>query len=66
MTQAVGARDLLRAQVLFDSDREVGAALHGGIVGDDDALPPRHPTDAGNDTAAGDIPAIHAVSGKLG
>ena len=33
--QPVLERDLLRAQVLLDRDRVVGAALDGGVVGDD-------------------------------
>jgi hypothetical protein len=36
--QAVLLRDLLRAQVLLHRHRVVGAALHGGVVGDDHAL----------------------------
>ena len=35
--QAVLERDLLRADVLLDGDREVGAALHRRVVGDDRA-----------------------------
>ena len=36
--QAVLERDLLRAQVLLHGDRVVGAALDGGVVGDDHHL----------------------------
>ena len=36
--EAVLLGDLLGAQVLLDRERVVGAALHGGVVGDDDAL----------------------------
>ena len=39
--QRVLERDLLRAQMLLDGDRVVGAALDGRIVGDDDALETR-------------------------
>jgi hypothetical protein len=39
--QAVLERDLLRAHVLLHRHREVGAALHRGVVGDDHA--PRGP-----------------------
>ena len=38
--QAVLERDLLRAQVLLHRERVVGAALHGGVVGDDTAWRP--------------------------
>ncbi len=38
--QAVLLGDLLRAQVLLDREREVRAALHGRVVGDDHALAP--------------------------
>ncbi len=47
--QPVHPRDLLRAQMLLHRHREVGAALHRGIVGDDDAFPPRDAPDAGDD-----------------
>ena len=47
--QAVVQRDLLRAQVLLHRHRVVGAALDGGVVGDDDALAPGDPPDAGDD-----------------
>ncbi len=40
--QPVLQRDLLRAQVLLDRHRVVGAALDGGVVGDDDAAPAVH------------------------
>ena len=36
--EAVLERDLLRAEVLLDGHRVVGAALDRGVVGDDDAL----------------------------
>ena len=39
--QPVVERDLLRAQVLLDRHRVVGAALDGGVVGDDHALAAR-------------------------
>ncbi len=52
--QLVGAGDLLRAQVLLDGDRVVGAALHGRVVGDDDALAALDAPDAGDDAGARD------------
>ena len=50
--QPVLQRDLLRAQVLLHRDRVVGAALDGGVVGDDHALAPADPADAGDDAGA--------------
>ena len=44
--QLVLLRDLLRAQVLLDREREVRAALHGRVVRDDDALLPLDHADA--------------------
>jgi hypothetical protein len=38
--QAVLRSDLLRAQVLLDREREVAAALDGGVVAHDHALDP--------------------------
>ena len=52
--QPVGPGHLLRAQVLLDRDRVVGAALDGGVVGDDHALAARDPADAGDDAGRGD------------
>ena len=51
--QLVGAGDLLRAQVLLDRDRVVGAALDGGVVGHDHAVAALDPADAGDDAGAG-------------
>ena len=45
-------RDLLRAEVLLDRHREVGAALDRRVVGDDDDLAPADPADAGDDPGA--------------
>ena len=47
--QAVLERDLLRAQVLLDGDRVVGAALDRRVVGDDQHLAARDAADAGDD-----------------
>ena len=41
--------NLLRAQVLLDREREVGAALHGRVVRDDDALLALDDADPGDD-----------------
>ena len=51
--QPVVGGDLLRAQVLLDRDRVVGAALDGRVVGDDHALAAADPADAGDDAGAG-------------
>ena len=51
--QPVLLRHLLRAQVLFHRQREVGAALHRRVVGDDDALLPLDDADAGDDPGRG-------------
>ena len=62
--QVVVGRHLLGAQVLLDGHRVVGAALDGGVVGDDDALGPRHPSDARDDAGAGRVVVVHAVGGE--
>ena len=59
--QPVRERDLLRAQVLLDRHRVVGAALDGGVVGDHDALPAADPADAGDDAGAGGRVLVHAL-----
>ena len=56
--QPVLDRHLLRAQVLLHRDRVVGAALDGGVVGDDQHLAPRHPADAGDQTGAGRLVVV--------
>ena len=53
-------RDLLRPQVLLDRHRVVGAALDRRVVGDDHALAPAHPPDAGDDPGAGRVAVVHA------
>ena len=64
--QPVLQRHLLRAQVLLDRHRVVGAALDGGVVGDDHALAPGHPADAGDHPGAGASPSYMpcAASGE--
>ena len=59
--QPVLLRDLLRAEVLLDSDGVVGAALHRGVVGDDDAFAAGDAADAGDHAAGGDVAAVHAM-----
>ena len=50
--KAVLERYLLRPEVLLDGDREVGAPLCRGVVGEDHRLAPRDPADAGHDAGA--------------
>ena len=47
--QAVLLGDLLRAQVLLHGQREVGAALHGRVVREEDTRLSLHHADAGDD-----------------
>ena len=62
--QPVLQRHGLRAQVLLHRHRVVGAALDGGVVGDDDALPAADPADPGDDARGGRLVVVHAVRGK--
>ena len=64
--QPVLARDLLGAEVLLDRQRVVGAALDGGVIGDDDAFAPVYAPDAGDDAGRGDVVLIDAPGGELG
>ena len=59
--QMVVARDLLRPQMLLHGDGIIGAALDGGVVGDDHAVAPAHLADAGDDAGRRDVAVIHAV-----
>ena len=63
--QAVLQRDLLRAQVLLHRHREVGAALHRGVVGDDHHLAARDAADAGDQPRAGRLAVVEAEGGQL-
>ena len=56
--QAVLLGDLLRAQVLLDREREVGAALHGRVVRDDHALAALDHADAGDDARARSLSVV--------
>ena len=62
--QAVLERDLLRAQVLLDGDRVVGAALHRGVVGHDQHFATRDPADAGDQSRAGSLVVVHVPGGQ--
>src|SRR5207249_10929235 len=62
--QAVLARDLLRAQVLLDRDREVRAALDGRVVRDDRALAALDDADPGDDARSGRLAVVHVPRGQ--
>ena len=55
---------LLRAEVLLDGQREVGAALHGGVVRDDHALPALDDADPGDDPGARRLAVVHVPGGE--
>jgi hypothetical protein len=60
------SRNLLCAKVFLHGDRKVGAALHRGVVGDDHAFAPGHPSDTRQDAARRDRILIHLPAGELG
>ena len=62
--QPVLERDLLRAQVLLDRQRVVGAALDGRVVADDHHVAAVHESDAGDDAGAGRLAAVQALGGQ--
>ncbi len=62
--QAVLLGDLLGAQVFLDRQREIGAALDGGVVGDDEHLPARDAPDAGDDARRGAFPVVEVPGGQ--
>src|SRR6202040_1757959 len=64
--QPVFDSDFLRAQVLLHGDRIVGAALDGGVVGDDDGLASLNPPDAGDNTRRRRLTIVHTPSGERG
>ena len=63
--QPVGLGDLLRAEMLLDRHRIVGAALHRRVVGDDHHLPPRDAADAGDHPRAGHLAVVEVAGGEL-
>ena len=63
--QIVFPRDLLCAQMFFDRQRIIRAALHRRIVSNDDAFAPSNAADAGQDAGGGDRLVIDIVRGKL-
>ncbi len=62
--QAVLAGDGLRAQVLLHRQRVVGAAFHGGVVGDDHALDAFDAADTGHHAGSSDVFAIDLMGGQ--
>ena len=62
--QPVVARDLLGPQMFFDRHREIGAALDGRVVGDDDAFAAGDAADAGDDAGGRHGAVIHLVGRK--
>jgi len=58
-------RDFLRAQMLLHSDREIGAAFNGGVIGNDHAFAARYAPDAGNDAGRRDLVVVKPVGGEL-
>src|SRR5216110_1733303 len=59
--ETVLERDLLRAEMLLHGERVVGAALHGGVVGDQRALAAGDASDAGHDAGARRLVVVAAV-----
>ena len=64
--QPILRRNFLRAQVLLDSDRVVGAALDGRVIRDNHADPACNRADACDDSAGRDVLiAVEIVPGEL-
>ena len=59
--QPVLLGDLLRAEMLLDGYRVVGAALDRRVVGDHDALAPLDAADPGDDAGGGDLGPVEPV-----
>ena len=62
--QVVFQRHFLGPQVFFHRHREVGAALHGGVVGHDDHFDAVHAADAGDHARGGRGVVVHAAGGQ--
>ena len=56
--------DFLGAEVFFDGEGVVGAALDGGVVGDDDAGVAGDEADAGDDAGGWDVIVVDAIGGE--
>ena len=63
--QVIFERDFLRAQVLFDRDRVVGAALHRRVIHHDHAGHARHASDPGDDSPGGQSISVKTAVYKL-
>ena len=63
--QPVGLGDFLRAEMLLDRHRIIGAALHRGVVADDHHLPPRHAADARDHPRAGHFAVVQVARREL-
>ena len=59
--QMILERHFLRAKVLLHRHREVGAALHRGIIADDQAFAAFDPAHARDETRAGGFIVVHAI-----
>ena len=62
--QTVVEGDLLRAHVLLDRDRIVGAAFHRRVVGDDNRFAAGDTADAGDDARPRCVVVIHVLGGE--
>ena len=63
--QTILRRDLLRPEMLLDRHRVIGAALDGGVVGDDHAFPAGDPTDAGDQPGGRHLVVVQPVRREL-
>ena len=63
--QPVFAGDFLRAQMLFDGHREIGAAFDRRIIRDDDAFAAHDAPDTGDDAGGRHLAVIHAPGREL-
>ena len=64
--QSVLEGDLLCPQVLLHRHREVGAALYGGVVGDDHHLATVDRSDPGDDSRCRSVSVVEPVGGERG
>ena len=60
----VVAGDFLRPQVLLDGHREIGAAFHRRVVGDDQTFALAHAADSGHQSGGGRLIVVHFVRRK--
>ena len=64
--QVVLQGDLLRAHVLLDGERIIGAALDGGVVGHDHALDAADAADPRDDAGGRRFAVVHLIGGQRG